>query len=461
MPHKVKTYRLQIPEKVVTRLEELDQRPPFKGYNADKAAVLLSIISTHLRKDDNGNIYAQLKMEYLRNIVYNAERYIKTFIKAGIIVRPGGYIPGEQSYRYQYTPAVRSPYVTSELHNLSLLKKINTARTKKARSESRYYPMQRQQLKTMAIDYDTSLAAIRDVYTNDTGGYNYAVSTISRIINEDPYLTRDDSGYRVHTPLTNLPSLLRGDVTIMGKHLSGLDIRNSQVYFSIKLLLNPESAKEFFPGPFPLMMLKSLRLSEQQDVAAFVLLAKEAKIYKYLENEFIKAGLKIEVVGDDKVHEDTKKKIFTVLFEHNHLTSRAKKIFQRHFPNVDKAFSLLRMARFENFVNTLARIESYAVNDLIIARLNREHPDMVAQQIYDSIVTTIVTDDIDTATKVIQEELAAFVGCPPALKTEIYQPSSDFETRQAYKERRERRKKGENRGKKKKYPYDVETFVNN
>lgn len=450
--HKVWTYRLQLPEKVAARLREWDQHPPFKGYNSDKAAILLSIVSTHLRKDDNGNIYAQLKMEYLRNIVYNAGRYIKAFIDGGIIVRIGGYVykenrkPGEtvHSYRYQFAPAVQSPYVTSELQNLALLKKIHKARTKKGRSESRYYPTQKHQLKTMTVNYDAAMALIKRQYPDksDIRAMNLAVGQVTRIMNGDIYLKRDDNGHRVHTPLTNLPKFLRGEVQINGQYLSGLDISNSQVYFSIKLLLDPEGVKEFFPGKIPLMMLKCLRLSEQQDVAAFVLLAKEAKLYKFLEGEFIKAGLKIEVISDTKVSEATKKKIFTILFEENHLTSRAKKIFQRCFPNVDRAFSLFRMARFTDFVNVLTRIESYAIHELIISRLNREYPDMVAQQIYDNVVTSIVTDDIDTARRIMIEELTAFVGCSPVLKTENFRPTADFNSFSPLKDCKERKGRG-------------------
>jgi len=202
-------------------------------------------------------------------------------------------------------------------------------------------------------------------------------------------------------------------------------------------------------------MLKCLRLSQQQDVTTFVLLAKEAKLYKFLEGEFIRAGLKIEVISDTKVSDATKKKIFTILFEENHLTSRAKKVFQRCFPNVDRAFSLFRMARYTDFVNMLARIEAYAVHELIIARLNREHPDMVAQQIYDNVVTSIVTDDIDTAKRVMTEELTAFVGCPPVLKTENFRPTSVLKVNTSIKERRGKEGK---RGKRERVPYDVETL---
>jgi len=280
----------------------------------------------------------------------------------------------------------------------------------------------------MTVDYDAAINLIKKTYpdNSDIEKYNFAIGAVTRIVNEPPYLVRDDSGHRVHTPLTNLPKFLRSEIQINGKYLSGLDIGNSQLYFSLKILTDPEGAKDFFPGKFPLIMLKCLRLSQQQDVAKFVLLVQQAKLYKFLESEFINAGLKIEVVDPVKVSDDTKRRIFTVLFEENHLTSKAKKLFQRCFPNVDKAFSLLRMAKYTDFVNVLARMESYAVNDMIIARLNREHPDMVAQQIYDNVVTSIVTDDMETARRVMTEELTKFIGCPPVLRTENFRPAALF-----------------------------------
>jgi len=425
---KQRTYKIQMPGKVAEALTEWNINPPFKGYSTDKAALLLSIVSTHQRKDDNGNIYAQLKMEFLRNVVYNADKYIRLFLDFNIIRRLGGFVPKEQAYRYQFTPEFQSPYVTTDLQNKSLLNKITKASTKKGRSDSRYYPEQKRQLKTMTVDYDAAIDLIKNTYpdNSDIEKYNFAIGAVTRIVNEPPYLVRDDSGHRVHTPLTNLPKFLRSEIQINGKYLSGLDIGNSQLYFSLKILTDPEGAKDFFPGKFPLIMLKCLRLSQQQDVAKFVLLVQQAKLYKFLESEFINAGLKIEVVDPVKVSDDTKRRIFTVLFEENHLTSKAKKLFQRCFPNVDKAFSLLRMAKYTDFVNVLARMESYAVNDMIIARLNREHPDMVAQQIYDNVVTSIVTDDMETARRVMTEELTKFIGCPPVLRTENFRPAALF-----------------------------------
>ncbi len=416
-------YKIQMPDKVADMLAVWNENPPFKGFATEKAALLLSIISTHQRKDDNGNIYAQLVMEYLRNIIYNADKYIQLFIKTGVIRRIPGFVPKKQAYRYQFTPAFQSPYVTHELENPILLNRLCKASVKRGREDTRLYPKQKQQLKTMTINYDEAIELIKKQYPDkkDIDKYNFAIGQATRINNKEFYLVRDDSGHRVHTPLTNLSKLLRSEIQIEGKYLSGLDIGNSQLYFAIKFLLDPESVKDFFPGQFPLMMAKSLRLSKQQDVIRFVLLVTKAQFYKFMETEFLKAGL---IYGDN-----LKRKIFTILFEKNHLTSKAKRIFQKHFPNVDKAFSILRMVNYTAFVNSLARMESYAVNDLIIARLNREYPNMVAQQIYDNVVTaSIVTDDIETARRVMTEELTSFVGYPPVLRIENFRPTSLFDS---------------------------------
>lgn len=418
--NQVKTYHLQMPGKVAEILLTWEGNPPFKGFDIDNLRLILSIISTHQRKDDKGNIYAQLKMEYLRNVVRGAEKYIRLLIDSGIIERIGGFTPKVSAYKYRFTSAYQSPYTPSELTNQKLIRKITKAKTDKGRKESRFYPKQKQQLKTMTINYDAAIELIKKEFPDNIIKYNFAVGQATRIKNKEPYLIEDSSGHRVHTPLSNLVKFLRSEIQIEGKYLSGLDIGNSQLYFAIKLLLDPESVKDFFPGKFFLMMLKSLRLSKQKDVAKFVLLVSKAQFYKYMEAEFLKVGLNIPVVDPIKVSKACKKIIFTILFEKNHLTSKAKKIFQKLFPNVDKAFSVLRMVNYTDFVNSLAWMESYAVNKLIIERLNNEYPDMVAQQIYDNVVTSIVTDDVETARRVTTEELTKFIGLPPILRIENF-----------------------------------------
>jgi hypothetical protein len=160
-------------------------------------------------------------------------------------------------------------------------------------------------------------------------------------------------------------------------------------------------------------MLKCLRLPEQQDVVRFLLLVSKAQFYNYLQEEFSKEGL---IYTRDEV----KDKVFTIFFEKNHHTSKEKRIFQNKFPNVDKAFSVLRMSDYNNFVCSLQRMESYIILDVILERLTSEFPDMVAMQIFDNVVTSDDSNDIKNASKIMDEELIKFTGIAPVLKVEAF-----------------------------------------
>ena len=108
------------------------------------------------------------------------------------------------------------------------------------------------------------------------------------------------------------------------------------------------------------------------------------------------------------------------MFDKNHHTSRERKIFRELFPNVEKAFSVLRMNNYTDFVNSLTRMETHVILDKVLEYLNTAYPDMVATQIYDNITTTLATDDIEKATEVLTAELTNFIGIPPTLKYESY-----------------------------------------
>lgn len=417
-----KKYYIQMPRKVAEILPAWEENPPFKGFQFDNLRRILSIISTHLRKDEKGNIYAQLVMKYLRNITWNAEKYIQLLIKSDIIVRIGGYTPGDHAYKYRFTSAFQSPYITTELNNAKLIRKINKENALSGRKSSRRYPHQNRQIQSMILNFEKAIKLSHEKFPSDdqVNKLNYAIGAVTRIQNKEFYHRVDDTGNRLHTNLTNLPRFLRSEIQINQKYISGVDIRNSQPYIATKFLSNPESTKEFFPGKFPLMMLKCLRLPEQEDVKKFLLLTSKAQFYKYLETEFNKKGLHYEIISHDKVSQELKDKIFQILFDKNHHTSMEKRIFNELFPGVEKAFSVLRMDDYKNFVISLQRMESHIVLDIILRRLNTEHSELVATQIYDSVCTSIATDDIKTVCQVMKEELTKFIGLPPVLKVEKF-----------------------------------------
>jgi hypothetical protein len=414
-------YYIQMPAKVTEILPTWEGNPPFKGFNIDNLRLILSIISTHQRKDDKGNIYAQLKAKYLRNIIWDYENYIRLLISANVVKKLGGYIPEEQSWRYCFTEAYLSPYKRSELLNQKIIRRIQKVKANQGRKNSREYPKQNHLIRSITINVPGAEKLSKEEYPDEVNKLNYALGSITRIQNKEFYHKVDETGKRLHTNLTNLPKFLKSQIKIKGQKISGVEIRNSQPYISTKFLSDPESTKEFFPGQLPLMMLKCLRLAEQKDVALFHLLVSQARFYKYLETEFNKQGCDYEVQSDPtKVSPELKNKVFQIFFDKNHHESKEKKIFHELFPGVNKAFSVLRMADYKNFSTALTRMESHVMLDVIIKRLNDEFSEMVATPIYDNVCTSIATNDIGTVSRVMKDELTKFIGIPPKLEIENF-----------------------------------------
>lgn len=431
-----KAYYIQIPSKVAVILPGWEISPPFKGFNINKCRLLLSIIATHQRKDDNGNTYAVLKAEYLNNFIYDFEKYIELLTGSNIIEKFGGYVVGDHSWKYRFSKSVQSPYLRSELKDQKLINKIYKVRADMGRKDSRKYPKQNQIIKSMTIDVDRAEEISKEHYPEDIEALNYSLGAINRIKNKEFYHRVDGTGKRLHTNLTNLPKILKGMIKIKGEYISGVEIRNSQPYIASKILSDPESVRPFFPSKtidgydqFPYMMLKSLRLSEQKDVILFHLLVSQARLYKYLETEFNKRGCNYEIQKNpDKVSPDLKIKMFQIFFDENHHTSREKKIFHELFPSVNKAWSILRMADYRDFNTCLTRMESYVVLDVIIKRLNNEFPHINATPIYDNVCSSdnrkapasIAASNTKVVCQVMKEELTKFIGLSPKLEIEEF-----------------------------------------
>lgn len=453
-----KYYQL-IPERILSKFAEWEQDPPFKNFKIDDAGLLLSVIATHIRKYDSGEFYARLKMEYLRNRVYNAERYTRFFLRAGLITRFGGFKENANSYQYQFTEAYKSKLIKTELKNPKLLNKMIFSDKSDFRKTSRKYPIQKQILKKLSVDTDRAEAVARQ-NCQEVNELNNAIASITRINNRDWTYTIDDKIFRLHTNLTSFPKALRGELRINGKKLKGVDIGNSVPYMANKILLDPEGAKNFFPEPdkYPIMMLKSLRLTEQEDVKRYGVLTSGAKFYKYLETEFNKCGCNYNIISETKVSDDLKRKVFQIFFSANKYSCIEKRIFQRLFPNVNKVFFLLRMYRRDYLNYMLGRMESYIILDMILQHLNIKYPELYATQIYDNVISSVSDNGI--VSKVMAEELTGFVGVAPTLKLENFSDHRIFFDSKApfpsKKERGEKRRAG--RGV---LPYDVEIPVKN
>jgi hypothetical protein len=432
----INTYHIRIPEKITVLFPEWEAHPPFKNFHIERCKLILSTIATHIQKSDHGIYYSQLKLAYLNNRVYNAKLYLKFLKEAEIIKTYGGFVRNDHSYRYQFTDKYSSHCIKIELTDQKLINNLTEIKAKEGRKRSRKYPVQRATIEKLTIDVAHAEKIAGEMYSG-TDEFNNAIGAIDRIAQQDWTYRQDETVFRLHTNLTNFPMVLRGELMIDGKKLSGVDIRNSVPYMANKIFTDPESVRRFYPEPdkYPSTMLKCLRLPEQQDVKRYTLLTSKAQFYKCLETEFNKRGCNYAVVSDDSISEELKRKIFQILFSDNKFSCKEKRIFMELFPGVNKAFSVLRMYKRDYFNYTLGRLESHVILDVILDYLNSNYPDTIATQVYDNVTTSIATDDIDTVSRVMVEKLTDFVGVPPTLKTEnfstarIFSPSFSLKTK--------------------------------
>ncbi len=421
--NKREPYYQLIPAKIYDNFEIICSliEPEIKGFKRDSLLLLLSTIATHIHKDDKGVFYARLKMQYLRNRVWNAGKYIQQLKVLGIIQTYGGFVRNEHSYRYQFSPQYQSPYQKIELTNKKLTMVLKKVKADEGRKACRLYPLQKEILNSLTIDAEQAEKIVRMTYpgSDQTDELNNALGVINRIEQKDWIYKVDEKIHRLHTTITSLPRIIRGEIKLQGKKMLGADIGNSVPLMANKILSDPESCKRFYPEPdkYPIIMLKCLRLSEQQDVRQYALITSSAQFYKCLETEFNKRGCNYEVVSDSKVSKELKAKVFQILFSDNKFNCLEKRVFHQLFPNVNKAFSVLRMYKRDYLNYILGRIESHVILDIILDYLNNNFPEILATQIYDNI---IATDDIKKVTMIMTEKIKEFIGVIPTLKTEIF-----------------------------------------
>ena len=175
-----KYYQL-IPEKILEKLPELEvwfQEIP--GYSLDNLRELISIIAVHTWKDDES--WTPLKMIYLRKIVPQADQYISKLRFLQVIERSGYSVIGKASFKYRFTLAYKSIYKKLPLTNAKLLRRIENFQQSQKKRNSKKYTGQNKFLRHLTIE-PNALEYIKSI--SDEGKYNYALSCITRIMNED------------------------------------------------------------------------------------------------------------------------------------------------------------------------------------------------------------------------------------------------------------------------------------
>ncbi|MBE3084929.1 MAG: hypothetical protein IMZ64_01770 [Bacteroidetes bacterium] len=425
MNAETKYYQL-IPEKVFQNLNTIEDllRPGIKGFSSDYLKEIISIIACHVRNEEGS---AQLQVTFIKKLVPQGDKYLSGLIDLGIIERSGNAVKGQTSYKYIFSPEYQSKYLSFPLNNASLIRRIKNAQEtfrKEAAKSIRGHSEQTKYLKQLTIESNYK-SFIDSNYTSETDQYNSILGSATRIINGDTSkCSIDNTSGRFHSIITNMAKVLRPYLRINGEPLANMDVKNSQLYLSTIILTNPSKVSWMTENPAFAMLLQTLKVSQQQDVIKFIQLSVLGQIYEYLMTEFAKEGLNL-------TRAETKRQVLRILFARNRLPKdeinrKCRLIFKDRFPTVHRIFSKVRghekgdkFQNFKRFAILLQRIESYLMLDVILKRIYKELPGTIAVTIHDSIMTGILTNNVEAVRKIMNDELTFFIGFAPKIKIEL------------------------------------------
>lgn len=281
--------------------------------------------------------------------------------------------------------------------------------------------------------------------------YELAKVNIESISSGDVYFTVDETVNRLHSILTNMKSTVRNFITYEGKQLISIDLVNSQPYLSTQIFQrkfwattlsmlnnNNKSTNKQTNTPTkppttqtnkqtnnkttpttnipPYMLELITKCVDNQDIKIFSGLVSDSKtneedIYKFMEKEFDKRGIKHDG------RKDIKNGMFEVLFTSNKHHTEAKNIFKELFPTVNEFFEQVKSNNKADLPILLQRLESHIMLKIITRKIAvKYHNKIPLFTVHDSIVTTV--DYADIVQKMMHKELESLMGIPPMLKVE-------------------------------------------
>lgn len=432
----MKKYYQLIPEKVAEILPTLEAlvSPEIPGYDTDNLLEVVSMVCCHVRRDE---ATTPLVMKFIKKLVPQGDKYLTALIDAGIVKRSGYYSPGAGAYQYNFTPEYVSKFTTRGLNNARLIYRIEQVHEKLRRDAAksiRGYGEQVKYLKMLTID-PGFMRFINDKYIANTDAYNRVLASAVRIMNGDITFSIDTTSGRFHSNVTNCPAGFRPHLRVKNEPLANIDIKNSQPFLSTLILTNPGKVSAFTENPAFAMVLQSLKVSHNEDVKNYIKLVINGQLYEYLMQEFARDGLQLD-------RQATKRQVLRILFARNRTpkeaTNRqAREIFKSRFPTVHKIFTKVRghergdrFTSFKRFAILLQRMESYLMLDVILKRIYRELPGVIAITIHDSIMTGVLTNNVDAVKNILIEELTNFVGFRPNVKIEMNKEILEEEERE-------------------------------
>jgi hypothetical protein len=257
------------------------------------------------------------------------------------------------------------------------------------------------------------------------------------------YISIDDAGGRLYSPITGLPSLFRNFLTYKGEQLVGFDIKNSQPLHFLTML-----KKEFWKSYTPGMTLKRLDsdlweyLTEEEEYSSTIMFQESAEtqyrhgVNNYTFKNLVQNGKLYEFIcykffnkhhtkgGIDRFSTRAKtKQEFMHMMYHNPKEpyTKAKAVFEEFeklFPKEASVMNLLKKRKYNDFPIILQKIEAQILLHKVAKRVYDVNSNIPLFTIHDSILTT--EQHASTLKFILEDEYKKLLGFIPQFEKTEY-----------------------------------------
>lgn len=403
-------------------MKQIEQSPPqIPGFTMSRLLYLIHLILSH-KQDNHPGAYSLLNSEYLRNVIHNAGQYLQ-LLKDENIIQWINHCAGRNSRMYRLKEEGKTEY--RMLTDKKLIYRIEKNRRNISKRNSKKYPILNSYIQRVKIDQEKAIKTVEAEYKKRSlidpvkaeGRRTFSLAEIEKISSKEIYIKCNKTNGRLDSNFTRLPGELVPHLTIDGKHLIELDIRNSQPFF-VAPVLNPKPEIEKiitgYLGQSFTMLSKSLQLTQYEDVKLYASLVTSGEFYQYMMNKFSEFG--IPYIDRD----DLKEQIFIVFFGRNGSIryNKAAKLFLTLFPHVWQLFAAVKGKDYNRLSILLQRIESYVILQRVAPRIVQDLQGLPFITRHDSLLPSgiLVIEEADEVKKIMSKVIKEVTGLSPIIR---------------------------------------------
>jgi hypothetical protein len=267
--------------------------------------------------------------------------------------------------------------------------------------------------------------------------------------NSNKYISIDDAGGRLYSPITGLPSLFRNFLTYNGEGLVGFDIKNSQPLHFLTML-DDKFWKSYTSG-FTLNKLDSKLwkyLQEDKDYSTTIMfqessetqcykgsscytfrnLVQNGKLYEFICFKFFNKYLTKGGIDRFSTRAKTKQEFMHMMY-HNpkERFTKAKDVFaefKKLFPAEAAVMNLMKKRLYNDFPVILQKIEAKMLLHKVAKKVYDINPEIPLFTIHDSILTT--KKYANTLKSILENEYKNLLGFIPQFEKTEYSEHNAF-----------------------------------